>query len=37
MGKTDLGGFNVTYTPSNHNGSSYVDLTIISRGGAFKR
>ena len=36
MGKTDLGGFTVTYTPTNHNGSSYVDLTIISRGGTFK-
>jgi len=37
MGKVDLGGFNVTYTPTNHNGSSFVDLTIISRGGTFKR
>lgn len=37
MGKTDLGGFFVTYTPTNHNGSNYVDLTIISRGGTFKR
>jgi ABC-type branched-subunit amino acid transport system substrate-binding protein len=36
MGKTDLGGFTVTYTPTNHNGSSYVDLTIISRAGVFK-
>ena len=36
MGKTDLGGFTVNYTPTNHNGSSFVDLTIISRGGAFK-
>lgn len=37
MGKTDLGGFTVNYTPSNHNGSSFVDLTIISKGGTFKR
>ena len=37
MGKVDLGGFTVTYTPTNHNGSSFVDLTIISRGGTFKR
>ena len=36
MGKTELGGFTVTYTPTNHNGSSFVDLTIISRGGTFK-
>jgi branched-chain amino acid transport system substrate-binding protein len=37
MGKVDLGGFIVNYSPTNHNGSSYVDLTIISRGGVFKR
>lgn len=37
MGKVDLGGFTVQYTPTNHNGSSYIDLTIISRGGKFMR
>lgn len=37
MGKTDLGGFTVTYTPTNHNGSNFVDLTIISKNGSFKR
>ena len=37
MGKVDLGGFTVNYTPDNHNGSSFVDLTIISKGGTFKR
>ena len=36
MGKTDLGGFTVNYTPANHNGSSFVDLTIIARSGTFK-
>ena len=36
MGKTDLGGFTVTYTPTNHNGSDFIDLTIISRAGTFK-
>ena len=36
IGKIDLGGFMVTYTPTNHNGSNYVDLTIISRAGTFK-
>ena len=36
IGKLDLGGFTVNYTPSNHNGSSFVDLTIITRGGTFK-
>ena len=37
MGKFDLGGFTVNYSPANHNGSTFVDLTIISKGGAFKR
>lgn len=37
MGKVDLGGFTVAYSPTNHNGSSFVDLTIITRGGAFRR
>ena len=36
MGKVDLGGFTVNYTPTNHNGSSFVDLTIISGGGKFR-
>ena len=37
MGKADLGGFTVTYSPTNHNGSQFVDLTIISKNGTFKR
>jgi len=37
FGKLDVGGFTVNYTPTNHNGSSYIDLTIISRNGTFKR
>lgn len=36
MGKVDLGGFTVNYTPTNHNGSSFVDLTIISGSGKFR-
>ena len=36
IGKIDLGGFTVTYTPTNHNGSNFVDLTIISRAGTFR-
>lgn len=36
MGRTDLGGFTVTYTPTYHNGSDFIDLTIISRAGTFK-
>ncbi len=37
MGKHDFGGFSVQYTPTSHNGSSLVDLTIISKGGTFRR
>ena len=37
MGKADLGGFTVTYTPANHNGSQFVDLTIVSKNGTFRR
>ena len=31
----DLGGFNVRFSPANHNGSTYVDLTMIGRNGTF--
>jgi len=37
MGKVDLGGFTVNYSPDNHNGSHFVDLTIISKNGKFMR
>jgi branched-chain amino acid transport system substrate-binding protein len=33
----DLGGYYVTYTPSDHNGSKFVDLTVISRNGKIMR
>jgi ABC-type branched-subunit amino acid transport system substrate-binding protein len=33
----DAGGFKVGYGPDNHNGSHFVDLTIISRGEKFVR
>jgi ABC-type branched-subunit amino acid transport system substrate-binding protein len=33
----DIGGFFVTYTPNDHNGSKYVDLTVIGREGRFMR
>lgn len=36
LGTIDLGGFKVTYSPTNHSGSSYVDLTIISKNQKFK-
>ena len=31
----DVGGFKVTYAPGNHNGSRFIDLTIISRNQTF--
>jgi len=33
----DVGGYYVTYTPSDHNGSKYVDLTVIGKEGRFLR
>ena len=33
----DLGGFLVSFSPKNHNGSNFVDLTIIGRDGKFLR
>ena len=37
MQDVDLGGFFVSYSPKNHAGSKFVDLTIIGRGGKFLR
>ncbi len=37
LGTIDLGGFSVTYQPGKHQGSTLVDLTIISKNGTFKR
>lgn len=31
----DVGGFQVTYTPTNHAGSKFVELTIIAKDGRF--
>jgi hypothetical protein len=36
MQNYDLGGYIVNFTPSNHNGSNYVGLTILGRDLAFK-
>jgi ABC-type branched-subunit amino acid transport system substrate-binding protein len=33
----DVGGFQVTYTPTDHNGSKFIELTVISRDGKFLR
>ena len=37
MHDVDLGGFYVSYSPKNHAGSRFVDLTIIGRNGKFLR
>jgi ABC-type branched-subunit amino acid transport system substrate-binding protein len=37
MDPYDVGGFKVGYSADNHNGSKYVDLTIISKDGKFVR
>ena len=37
MQDVDLGGFYVSYSPKNHAGSKFVDLTIIGRHGNFLR
>jgi hypothetical protein len=37
MNDVDLGGFYVGYSPKNHIGSRFVDLTIISHDGKFLR
>jgi len=31
----DAGGYFVTFSPSNHNGSEFVDLTMVSKSGRF--
>lgn len=35
MGDYDVGGYSVKFGPRNHNGSDFVDLTIITTGGKF--
>ena len=35
MTDADMGGFVVRFSPKSHNGSSYVDLTLIGRSGNF--
>jgi ABC-type branched-subunit amino acid transport system substrate-binding protein len=35
MNNVDLGDFVVSFSPTNHSGSKYVDLTMIGRGGKF--
>jgi branched-chain amino acid transport system substrate-binding protein len=35
MGPIDTGGFTVKFSPTNHNGSDYVELTVIRNDGTF--
>jgi branched-chain amino acid transport system substrate-binding protein len=35
LGHVDLGGFSLNYAPTNHNGSNWVELTILSRGNRY--
>jgi len=35
MTRTDVGGFAINFSPSNHNASNFVDLSIIGNGGKF--
>jgi ABC-type branched-subunit amino acid transport system substrate-binding protein len=35
MSNVDLGDFVVSFSPTNHSGSKFVDLTMIGRGGKF--
>jgi branched-chain amino acid transport system substrate-binding protein len=37
MNKLDLGGFELSFSPKSHHGSSYVDITMISGDGRFLR
>jgi ABC-type branched-subunit amino acid transport system substrate-binding protein len=37
MQSVDFGGFYISYSPTNHAGSNFVDLTIIGRDGKFLR
>ena len=37
MENFDLGGFNVSFSPTNHNGASFVELTIVGANGKFRR
>jgi hypothetical protein len=35
IGRLDLGGFSLNYSPTSHHGSNWVELTILSRGNRF--
>jgi branched-chain amino acid transport system substrate-binding protein len=35
MRNFDAGGFNINFSPAQHNGSNMVELTLINKGGRF--
>ncbi|PTT89697.1 amino acid ABC transporter substrate-binding protein [Pelomonas sp. HMWF004] len=37
LGKLDLGGVEMSYSPNDHSGMDYVDLAIIDQSGRFRR
>ncbi|HET7525687.1 MAG TPA: ABC transporter substrate-binding protein [Burkholderiaceae bacterium] len=37
FGEVDLGGIDLTYSPTDHSGLEYVDLSFISEDGSFRR
>ena len=37
MHKTDLGGYTVDFSPSNHHGSKFVEITMYGPGGRYVR
>jgi branched-chain amino acid transport system substrate-binding protein len=37
MRKTDIGGYVLDYSPTNHHGSKFVEITIVGPGGRFMR
>jgi hypothetical protein len=37
MKEVNLGGFTINYSANDHQGSDFIDLTIIGRDGKFKR
>jgi len=36
LGKMDVGGFEIAFSKDDHHGSSWTDLSILSRGGTFR-
>ncbi|ARN19571.1 ABC transporter substrate-binding protein [Piscinibacter gummiphilus] len=37
MSRVDLGGYTVDYSPTNHHGSKFVEITIVGPGGRFMK